>query len=676
MPAAVRAMGIEVATVTSPVGRVFSGAGLEQAAARRTRTAVIAPRPTRPTGLLLFFFLRVLVAGIDDQGLFDGLRLIARLAARALGRLFLGLVRVLVAFFVRVPPEAGEVALDVRPFLRLGRAVVARAGDPARVLDALQDLTNGNARVLLVVTDDRRHVLVASSDQIDEAPADLRLEEAEQLPVARVERQQALLLLELALRPGAVTGQDVRRRRVDQAEDAGLPHVLDEEPGLRPGSRDVRLGVVLEQLRDSLRATDGDGVVRLGLQHLGERRLGLLQLALLEECAAHAVARLDVVGGGFEDLRVEVGRARPVRLEGGRDGLIREGSNAQSSVRGGCHGSPHSSPTSPGGTLARVPYLSDIQHRRVIEPNGTEVAKLADLAVVPQGQFPAVQWAILATPEGERIVRWSELAQEIGHLRLRGRLSTIADAQLPQEALRLSRDLMDKQVVDTHGAKVVRVNDLQLSEVDGQLRLVGADVGLRGLLRRVGAETVAERVAGLAGRRLPRGIIPWHLVEPLEAAHDAPAKTAAVRLTIPHAKLALLHPADIADIVEEMTADERIAVFQQLDLETAAEALQEVEPEMQAAIVSDLPEERAADILEERDPDEAADLLQDPSEERRDEPVALMDKEEAKDVEELLTYPEDSAGGIMRSDFFALPGGLPAAPAGGQRPPRQPDPAP
>src|SRR5881628_2418851 len=268
MSAAVRAMGAELATVTSAVGRVFSGTGLEQAAARRTRTAVTAPHPVRRTGLLLFFFLRILVAGIDDQRLFDGLRLIARLTARALGRLFLGLVCVLVAFLIRIPPEAEEVALDVRPLLRLGRAVMPREGDPARVLDALQDLTNGNARVLLVVTDDRRHVLVASSDQIDEAPADLRLEEAEQLPVARVERQQALLLLELALRPGAVTGQDVRRRRVDQAEDAGLPHVLDEEPGLRPGSRDVRLGVVLEQLRDALRATDGDGVVRLGLQHL------------------------------------------------------------------------------------------------------------------------------------------------------------------------------------------------------------------------------------------------------------------------------------------------------------------------------------------------------------------------------------------------------------------------
>src|SRR5207247_11400151 len=141
MSAAVRAMGSEVATVTSPVGRVCSGAGLEQAAARRTRTAVIAPRPDRPTGLLLFFFLRVLVAGIDDQGLFDGLRLVARLNARALGRPFLGLVRLLVALLIRAPPEPEEVALDVRPSLRLGRRVVARVGDRVGVRDALLDRT-------------------------------------------------------------------------------------------------------------------------------------------------------------------------------------------------------------------------------------------------------------------------------------------------------------------------------------------------------------------------------------------------------------------------------------------------------------------------------------------------------------------------------------------------------
>ena len=315
-----------------------------------------------------------------------------------------------------------------------------------------------------------------------------------------------------------------------------------------------------------------------------------------------------------------------------------------------------------------MPYLSEIQHRTVIEPNGDEVGKLADVAVVPQGQFPAAQWAILATPNGEKVLRWADLAPEIGHFRLRSRLANTPDQQLPADALRLARDLLDKQIVDTHGAKVVRVNDLQLSEVEGQLRLVGADVGMRGIFRRIGAERLAERAAGIVGRKLPRGIIPWHLVEPLQSAD------AAVRLTVPHAKLALLHPADIADIVEEMTADERVAVFEQLDAETAAEALAEVEPEMQAAIVSDLDEERAADILEEMDPDEAADLLQDLPEERREELVELMEKEEKQDVEELLTYAEDSAGGIMTTDYVALAGGLTAAQAIDELRVRKPDP--
>jgi len=320
-----------------------------------------------------------------------------------------------------------------------------------------------------------------------------------------------------------------------------------------------------------------------------------------------------------------------------------------------------------GTVRATMPYLSEIHHRKVIEPNGNEVGTLKDLAVVPQGQFPAVQWAIVATGDGEKVVKWSDIAQEIGHLRLRHRLESVPDASLPGEALRLSRDLMDKQIVDTHGAKVVRVNDLQLSEIEGQLRLVGADVGLRGLLRRIGAEGLAERVFG---KRLPRGIIPWHLVEPL----DSNTPEHGVRVTVPRTKLALLHPADIADIVEEMAADERRQVFEQLDVETAAEALSEVEPEMQASIVTDLPEERAADILDEMAPDEAADLLQDLPVERREELVELMEKEEAENVEELLTYPEDTAGGIMTTDFVALPAELTAQQAIDRLRELQPDP--
>jgi Mg2+ transporter MgtE len=145
-------------------------------------------------------------------------------------------------------------------------------------------------------------------------------------------------------------------------------------------------------------------------------------------------------------------------------------------------------------------------------------------------------------------------------------------------------------------------------------------------------------------------------------------------VTVPRTKLALLHPADIADIVEEMGADDRRQVFEELDVETAAEALSEVEPEMQASIVTDLDEERAADILEEMAPDEAADLLQDLPEQQREDLVDLMQKDEAEDVEELLTYPEDSAGGIMTTDFIALPANLTAGAAIDRLRELQPDP--
>ncbi len=314
-------------------------------------------------------------------------------------------------------------------------------------------------------------------------------------------------------------------------------------------------------------------------------------------------------------------------------------------------------------------YLSEIKHAKVLDPAGIEIGRLADVAVVPKEQFPAVQWAILRAPDGERIMRWADLERIDRHYRLKESAIPPAPGELPPEALRLGRDLLDKQIVDTHGAKVVRVNDLQLDDQGGQLRLVGADVGLRGLLRRMGGERAAERVAGVVGRKLPRGIIPWHLVEPLETPQQN------VRLTLPHRKLALLHPADIADIVEEMTADERRAVFDELDVATAADTLGEVEPEVQASIVGDLDGERAADILEEMDPDEAADLLQDLPEETREELIELMDDEEGADVEELLAYPADSAGGIMTTDFLALPRDLTTGQAIDRLRELQPDPA-
>ncbi|OLC55488.1 MAG: hypothetical protein AUH85_09200 [Chloroflexi bacterium 13_1_40CM_4_68_4] len=297
-------------------------------------------------------------------------------------------------------------------------------------------------------------------------------------------------------------------------------------------------------------------------------------------------------------------------------------------------------------------YLSGLLNRPVVDESGREIGKLKDLVVTPRDQFPLVQALIVTSRDGTRIVPATDVVS-YADLRVRG--EGRRDGSI--DGIHVARDIQDKQIVDTHGAKVVRVNDLQFSENGGALRLVGADVGVRGLLRRLGVEAPLERVATAVGRDLPRGIIPWHLVEPIATGPGA------VRLTIPHQKLALLHPADIADIVEEMTADERRTVFEQLDVETAAEALAEVEPEMQASVLADLPEERAADILEEMGPDEAADVLQDLPVERRDELIDLMQKDESEDVEELLSYDENTAGGIMTTNYVALPGSLKASEA-------------
>ncbi len=314
-------------------------------------------------------------------------------------------------------------------------------------------------------------------------------------------------------------------------------------------------------------------------------------------------------------------------------------------------------------SIRTVLYLSGLVNRRVVDESGREIGKLKDVVVSPRDQFPLVQGLVVDAGDGERVIAWRDVATVDPEIRVKGTGQPDGAA----EGIHAARDILDKQIVDTHGAKVVRVNDLQFSPAEGQLRLVGADVGMRGLLRRLGAEAPIERLFSAVGKDLPRGIIPWHLVEPISAGTN-------VRLTIPHRKLALLHPADIADIVEEMSADERRSVFEQLDVETAAETLAEVEPDMQASIVSDLAEERAADILEEMAPDEATDLLQDLPEERREGLIELMQKEEGADVEELLAYDENSAGGIMTTNYVALAGSLTAAQAIDRLREVQPDP--
>lgn len=164
-----------------------------------------------------------------------------------------------------------------------------------------------------------------------------------------------------------------------------------------------------------------------------------------------------------------------------------------------------------------MPYLSDIQHRRVLDAGGDPIGHLRDVAVMPDEHIPAVQWAILATGDGERVLRWGDLAIEPAHVRLRRRLEGLAPEKLPAGALRLGRDLLDQEIAGG------RVTDLQLEDSGGQLRLLGADIGWRGLLRRIGIEGPIAAVARAFGRPLPRRIVPWSEVEMKQGAQASEA---------------------------------------------------------------------------------------------------------------------------------------------------------
>jgi len=219
--------------------------------------------------------------------------------------------------------------------------------------------------------------------------------------------------------------------------------------------------------------------------------------------------------------------------------------------------------------------------------------------------------------------------------------------------LRLVRDLLDQQIIDSQGRKVVRVNDVTFDIVrEGDhdaLHVLEVDIGLRSVFRRLVQGTMPRRAIRALQQRIPPNSIRWDLCNIVE-----PDPQRRLRLNISMAPLEKMHPADLADIVEELSPEDREAIFEAIDPESAAEALSEMEPEVQAQILESLEAEVAADILEEMDPDEAADALNELHEETSDEILEEMEGEPKADVEELLEYDEDTAGGMMNTEYVAL----------------------
>jgi magnesium transporter len=300
-------------------------------------------------------------------------------------------------------------------------------------------------------------------------------------------------------------------------------------------------------------------------------------------------------------------------------------------------------------------YLSEIIGRPVTDLDGIAIGKLTDVVVRPWAEFPhpLIEAVAIESKGVTRILPFAAVAALLSPvIPLKYRSVDAPLFDLKDDDILLSRDVLDKQIIDTEGARVVRVNDVELVRVDGTIYVSNVDVSWVGLMRRLGLVGIAHFLGG----HLKKKGIAWDDVELMRRDQE-------MHLRVPAEKLHELHPADLAEIVRDLNKLESGQLLDTLDVEHLADTLEEVEPEFQAELVEHMSDEKVADLLEEMEPDEAADLLGDLPKDRKEDLLALMEKEDADDVRKLLAFPEDSAGGIMTTEFASIQPDLTASEA-------------
>lgn len=295
-------------------------------------------------------------------------------------------------------------------------------------------------------------------------------------------------------------------------------------------------------------------------------------------------------------------------------------------------------------------FLSEVVNKTVFDPRGEVVGRVKDIVVVKGEPLPKINSIILKNGNQSFDIKWTDI--NIFNKRI---ISTFlsADSMKPYEAnendLLAVRDILDKQIVDVNGVKVVRVNDIKLEGYESDAVLVSVDVGIRGILRRLGIEHGSEKFFKIFTARLPYNLISWNYIQTLRP------ELKAITLTIPRQMVSDLHPADIAEIISQVSREEGAHLINDLDIETAAETFSELRTERKVDILDQMDTERAADILEEMAPNEAADVLNELPAEKVKTILEQIEKEDAEDIQELLGYEEDSAGGVMTNKFIAYP---------------------
>ena len=303
-------------------------------------------------------------------------------------------------------------------------------------------------------------------------------------------------------------------------------------------------------------------------------------------------------------------------------------------------------------TTTRV-SLTALLGTPVTDPKGNVRGKLKDIAVATGPDAGKVAGLVLKTRTGLSLVPSQNVRETpAGTLELRAP-EMLAPLKDEGNYIYLQQDLVDRQIIDIHGRKVVRVNDVDLEWMGAGevhlLRVAEVEVGLRGAFRRVFKGILPKAKLDQLSRRFKDRGIPWQFVDVIEV---DPARR--VKLRIEYERLAEMHPSDLAEILEDLSPAEREAVFTSLDEEVAAETLEEVDPKLQVSLLEKLDEEKIADIVEEMDPGAAADLLAELPEDKSDAILEEMEPEERQEVAELLEFDEKSAAGAMTTDFVYL----------------------
>ncbi|MEI7555399.1 CBS domain-containing protein [Candidatus Chlorohelix sp.] len=309
-------------------------------------------------------------------------------------------------------------------------------------------------------------------------------------------------------------------------------------------------------------------------------------------------------------------------------------------------------------------FFSLLVGKSILDRNGEKIASLKDLIVrinpivgKSEEKYPPLA-GILAHSNSREF--WIPAAQvqefEQGKIRLYDAKVSLERFERRDGEILLYKDVLDKQLVDVEGRRVIRVNDLALGNAPNEItpRLVGVDISFQALVRRILPFGGTPRVSRLSRNE---NLLDWADVEYF--ASSAPS----VRLNVSHERLAKMHPVDIARLLDELSYVQGAEIVNALDDETAADALEEMNPDYAADILEGLSEDRAADILEEMQPDDAADVIADLDENKAQALLELMEEEESEEVRELLAYDEDAAGGIMTNDFLMLPENLGASEA-------------